>query len=118
MTLAFAKAYELVATRLTAPISLKALDAVGRVDRNTRLLDIGAGAGALSIPATHIGAQVTAVDIAPGMIELLRERLYAFPSASVELMNGEKLDFYDGAFDTAISVFGISLFQKWKARIG
>lgn len=114
MTLEFAKAYEQAATRLTAPISLKALDAVGGVDRNTRLLDIGAGAGALSIPAAHTGARVTAVDIAPGMIEVLRERLNAFPSATVELMDGEKLDFDDGTFDVAISVFGISLFQKWK----
>lgn len=114
MTLGFAKAYEHAATRLTAPISLKALDAVGGVDRNTRLLDIGAGAGALSISAAHTGAQVTAIDIAPGMIEVLRERLSAFPSATVELMNGEKLDFDDGAFDVAISVFGISLFQEWK----
>lgn len=114
MTIAFAKAYEYAATRITGPISLKALNAAGGVDRNTRLLDIGAGAGALSIPAAYTGARVTAVDIAPGMVELLRERLYAFPSAAVEVMNGEKLDFDDGAFDVAISVFGISLFQKWK----
>jgi len=114
MTLAFARAYEAAATRITAPVSVAALCRIGPVARGTRLLDIGAGTGALSIPAAYAGASVTAVDIAPGMITLLNERLSPFPDAYAEVMDGQALQFADMSFDVAASVFGISLFPDWR----
>jgi len=48
--------------RLTAP------------EPGTRVLEIGAGTGALTRALLRCGAQVTAMDVDPDMIELLRER--------------------------------------------
>ncbi|GGJ92006.1 class I SAM-dependent methyltransferase [Pseudomonas matsuisoli] len=114
MTLAFAQAYEKVATRITAPISVAALARVGTVDRSTRLLDIAAGSGAFSVPAAHAGAAVTAIDIAPGMVDLLTERLAPFPKAEVWHMDGQKLAFEDQSFDAAVSILGTLFFDDWQ----
>src|SRR3712207_501555 len=39
-----------------------------------RFLDVAAGSGALSPPAARLGAKVMATDLAPLMLEFLRER--------------------------------------------
>lgn len=114
MTLAFAQTYETTATRITGPIAHSVLQRLGAIGRGTRLLDIGAGSGALTVPAAHSGAHVTAVDIAPGMVELLNDRLNPFPDADAFVMDGQALDFDDGAFDIAVSILGVSLFQDWR----
>ncbi|WP_442681117.1 class I SAM-dependent methyltransferase [Sphingomonas sp. ASY06-1R] len=114
MTLAFARAYEQTATRITGPVSFAALRQVAALGHGTRILDVAAGTGALSVPAAHAGAAVTAIDIAPGMVELLTERLSPFPAAQAVAMNGEALSFPDGSFDAALSVFGVSLFSDWR----
>ena len=49
------------------------LDAV-RLKPGMKLLDLPAGAGALAGEATRRGAQVTGIDLAPGMIARARER--------------------------------------------
>lgn len=114
MTDDFARVYELTATRNTAPVSVEALRRVGAIGCGTRILDIAAGTGALSIPAAHSGASVLAVDIAPGMVNLLSERLAPFPNAEARLMNGEDLKVDDGSFDLAFSIFGATLFADWR----
>lgn len=114
MTLAFARAYEQTATRITAPISVAALERLGNISRDTRILDIAAGSGAFAVPAAHADAGVTAIDIAPGMVELLTQRLAPFPRARAEVMDGQKLDFTDGSFDAAVSIFGVSIFPDWR----
>ncbi len=113
MMLAFARSYEKAATRITGPISVAALHRVGPIGPGVRLLDIGAGAGALSVPAAYAGASVTAVDIAPGMVELLSERLAAFPDAEAQVMDGQVLTIADGFFDVSASIIGVSMFQDW-----
>jgi magnesium-protoporphyrin O-methyltransferase len=45
--------------------------------RGRRLLDAGCGTGALALEAARRGAEVMAVDIAPGLIAVARERLGA-----------------------------------------
>jgi SAM-dependent methyltransferase len=114
MTPGFAGAYEKTATRIMGPISSSALERIGRVGRGTRILDIAAGSGALSVPAAYKGASVTAIDIAPGMIELLKAKLAPFPAASAQIMNGQALDFADQSFDAALSIVGVSMFQDWR----
>jgi ubiquinone/menaquinone biosynthesis C-methylase UbiE len=106
----FARVYERIATRITAPIAAAALDRNGFVGTGTRLLDIAAGTGALSLPTVSRGASVTAVDFAPGMVKLLGERLAPFPAADVQEMNGEALQFETGSFDVACSITGVMLF--------
>lgn len=114
MTLAFARIYEKTATRITAPISVAALERLGWVGRGVRLLDIGAGTGALSIPAAYSGASVTAIDIAPGMVEVLSEHLALLPDATARVMDGEALTFADGEFDMTASIVGVSIFKDWR----
>lgn len=77
-----------------------------------RVLDVGAGSGALSIPAARIGADVLATDIAPGMIERLNARARAEGLSSLRgrVMPGQALDLDDDTFDVAASINGVSVF--------
>lgn len=79
----------------------------------TRLLDVAAGSGALSIPAARIGVDVVATDLAPAMIERLdaRARAEGLPTLRGRVMDGHALDLDDDAFDVAASVNGVSLFH-------
>lgn len=78
----------------------------------TRLLDVAAGSGALSIPAARAGADVVATDLVPAMIERLSERARAEGLSSVcgRSMDGHALDLQDDAFDVVASLNGVSLF--------
>lgn len=78
----------------------------------TRLLDVAAGSGALSIPAARIGADVVATDLAPAMIERLNARARAEGLSTLlgRTMDGHALELEDDAFDVAVSVNGVSLF--------
>jgi len=113
----FAQVYELTAHRITGPVAVQALRLAGPIDARTRILDIAAGAGALSIPAAFGGANVTAVDIAPGMVNLLSERLAPFPNAQAAVMDGQALAIDDDSFDLAFSIFGVSLFGDWRTGL-
>lgn len=117
MTHDFARVYELTGNRITGPVAMEALRRVGHVGNGSRVLDIAAGAGALSIPAAFSGASVLAVDIAPGMVSLLSERLAPFPDAEARLMDGQALDVDDGSFDVAFSIMGVSLFADWRSGL-
>jgi SAM-dependent methyltransferase len=76
-----------------------------------RFLDVCAGTGALALPVARLGTDVTAVDFAPGMVALLRERMQsAGLSARVEEMDGQALDLPDAYFDAAASMFGLIFF--------
>lgn len=76
-----------------------------------RFLDVAAGTGALSIPAARRGARVTAVDIAPTMIERLTARARAERLSDVEgrVMDCHALDFPDGTFDVVASQNGVTM---------
>jgi SAM-dependent methyltransferase len=62
----------------------------------TRLLDVGAGRGAVARAALARGCVVTAVDAAPRMVELLASDL---PEITVRRMDASRLTFPDGSFD-------------------
>lgn len=78
----------------------------------TRVLDVAAGSGALSIPAARIGADVLATDIAPAMIERLNARARAEGLSSLrgKVMAGQALDLDDDTFDVSASINGVSVF--------
>ncbi|WP_406283165.1 class I SAM-dependent methyltransferase [Streptomyces sp. NBC_00209] len=63
----------------------------------TRVLDLGAGRGALTGAALARGCRVTAVDCAPGMVERLAAQYPQVREARV--MDVHRLDFPDGSFD-------------------
>lgn len=113
MTDEFARVYQRTANRNTGQVAA-ALDRVGTIQWGTRVLDIAAGAGALSVPAALRGASVLAVDNAPGMVNLLADQLAPFPSSEARLMDGQQLELEDGRFDATFSLFGASLFPDWR----
>lgn len=114
MTDDFARVYEMVANRNTGQIAAAAPERVESVRWGTRILDIAAGDGALSLPAALRGASVLAVDHAPGMVNLLTKQLAPFPSSEARLMDGQSLALKDESFDVTFSLFGASIFPDWR----
>ena len=109
-------AYETWAEPLTARLSQVAL---GRttVSAGDRVLDIGAGTGALSLQAAALGASVTAIDLASAMVARLNQRLAPYPECKALVMDGEALTFEDSTFDAAFSVLSTTLFANWSAGL-
>ena len=72
-----------------------------------RVLDVAAGTGNFALVAAGRGAEVTAIDLTPHMIELGRARTEA---AGVEIAwlegDAEELSLPDAGFDLVASVFG------------
>lgn len=89
------------------PLGPKLVDACG-IGPGDRVLDVAAGTGNASIPAALRGAQVTASDLTPELLEAGRARAEA-QSAELEWVEGdaERLPFADGSFDTVISAIGV-----------
>ena len=77
------------------------LDAAGAVPGG-RLLDVGTGSGNVAARACARGAQVTAVDADPGMVELAAKTA---PQADVGLAELPVLPFADDAFDMVTANF-------------
>lgn len=71
------------------------------IGAGTRVLDAGCGSGELAAQLVALGAIVSAVDAAPGMVALARATA---PAADVRLAAIDRLPFLDGAFDVVISV--------------
>lgn len=80
-----------------------------------RFLDVAAGSGALSLAAARRGAEVTAVDFSPAMIERLDARAAAAGLRRLhgEVMDGTDLQLEDDSFDAAGSQFGVMLFPDY-----
>jgi magnesium-protoporphyrin O-methyltransferase len=73
--------------------------------RGARLLDAGCGTGALSIEAARRGADVTAVDISPSLIEIAARRLPVDISPrAIRFVAGDMLDPKFGKFDFAVAM--------------
>lgn len=93
---------------VTLGLAVEALEGL-RVGRGTRLLDVHAGTGGLSIAAARRGAEVLAVDPAPGPISRLeaRGRSEGLDLAG-RVMAGRALDLADARFDVVASMHGVS----------
>jgi len=73
--------------------------------RGRRLLDAGCGTGALAVEAARRGAQVVAIDVAPRLIELARERTPRdLGEGSIEFRAGDMLDPALGRFDHVVAM--------------
>ncbi|HEY6643345.1 class I SAM-dependent methyltransferase [Povalibacter sp.] len=74
-------------------------------------LDVAAGSGALAIPAARLGANVTAIDQSPAMLDLLAQRARRENlRIECDVMDGHALGFHDDTFDIVGSQFGVMLF--------
>ena len=88
------------------PLGPRLVEACGIAD-GVRVLDVAAGTGNASIPAAQRGAQVTASDLTPELLEAGRRRAEA---EGLELewveADAEKLPFDDESFDIVMSSIG------------
>ena len=93
-----AKVIEASAEEFIARLSLKPGD---------RVLDVACGTGNLAIPAARAGAIVTAVDIAPNLLEHGRDRAKA-EGLSIQFDEGdaEALSYPDASFDVVVTMYG------------
>ncbi len=79
-----------------------------RPQRGEHWLDLATGTGAVAIRASRAGAHVTALDLAPALIETA-ERLAAAHGVSIRFDVGdcEKLPYADARFDVLSSAVGV-----------
>ena len=77
------------------------------LDKNSRILEIGCGAGRYTIPLIQAGYPITAIDISRGMIEQLRKDIadLNLPSGGYDIREAD-IDFFEeerpGSFDAVI----------------
>jgi SAM-dependent methyltransferase len=94
--------YEETAAEL-APVAEVAVAALGLSD-GERVLDVACGTGNAAAVAAARGARVTGLDGSERLLEVARERV---PGGEFVHGDAAQLPFEDGAFDAAVSVFGM-----------
>jgi ubiquinone/menaquinone biosynthesis C-methylase UbiE len=110
-----AAGYDEFVTPLVIPLAEQVL---GRVDvrRGTRLLDVAAGTGALSLAGARLGAHVVATDIAPAMIERLQARAQQEGQKHLQgrVMDALELELPDDSFNVSASQLGVTVVPDLK----
>ena len=78
-----------------------------RIHAGQRVLDVATGTGVVALTAARAGADVTAIDLTPALLERARENA-ALAELSVAWHEGdaEMLPFADASFDAVVSQFG------------
>ncbi|MGA9532536.1 MAG: methyltransferase domain-containing protein [Anaerolineales bacterium] len=104
--------YEDMFLPLSSQVAAAALRRI-KLDPGDRFLDVAAGTGAVTLQAVEMGAEVTAIDYAEGMLGFLRDKLTEsdIDSVAVRVMDGQALDFDDDSFDAAGSNLGLVFFE-------
>ena len=108
------EAWDDVPTRVYDVLAREQIAAAQLALTGAAVLDVGAGTGAASRAAADAGARsVTAVDVAPGMLLVGRDRR---PPAVVG--DALSLPFADGVFDVAIAAFSLNHVDDPVAALG
>lgn len=83
------------------------LTAFARVQAGQRVLDVGSGTGVVAVTAARAGAQVSALDLTPELVEVARANAQ-LAGVKVDFHEGdaEALPFGDASFDVVLSQFG------------
>lgn len=84
------------------------------VSSGTRVLDVGAGTGALTAELVSRGASVDAADPSPEFVAVLRER---FPEVEVQEAPAEALPFDAASFDVALAQLVIAFVSDGPAAV-
>jgi SAM-dependent methyltransferase len=71
-----------------------------------RVLDVATGTGEVAARAARHGADVTAIDLAPGMLAVARQT-HGAAGIQFDLGDAQALPYDDGAFDVVTSTFGM-----------
>lgn len=79
-----------------------------------RVLDVGAGTGALTAELLGRGASVAAADPSASFVAVLRER---FPEIEVQETGAEQLPFEDDSFDVAVAQLVVAFMSDAPAAI-
>jgi SAM-dependent methyltransferase len=85
------------------------------VRAGSRVLDVGAGTGALTAEMLGRGAEVVAVEPSPGFVAAMRSR---FPEVEVHETTAEQLPFADDSFDLAVAQLVVAFMADAPAAIG
>ena len=98
----------------TATFAQPLLEMLGTVNSTTLLLDVACGAGAVALLAARVhGAQVTATDASPAMLNTLRSRSADSELVEVAVEDGQALPVrWHGLFDAVTSNFGVIFFDR------
>jgi ubiquinone/menaquinone biosynthesis C-methylase UbiE len=105
-----APGYDAFVTPMYFRLGADALRRAG-LEQGMQVLDVAAGSGAVSIAAARLGANVTAVDISPVMVERLEQRARQEGyNVEARVMDGHALDLAGDSFDIVASEFGVMLF--------
>jgi len=99
--------YPFMVDTFLLPVGERLVDACGIVP-GARVLDVAAGTGNSSLPAARRGANVTASDLTPRLLEKGRE-IAKSEGLEVEWVeaDAESLPFADGSFDVVMSAIGV-----------
>ena len=84
------------------------------VQHGSRVLDVGAGTGALTAELVGRGASVAAADPSPEFVGVLRTR---FPELEIAEAPAESLPFEDGAFDVALAQLVVAFMSDAPAAV-
>lgn len=84
------------------------------VSSGARVLDVGAGTGALTAELVSRGASVAAADPSPEFVTVLRER---FPDVEVQEAPAESLPFDAGSFDLALAQLVVAFVSDGPAAV-
>src|SRR3712207_4109528 len=89
------------------PLGPRLVEACG-IGEGMKVLDVAAGTGNASIPAAQTGADVTASDLVPDLLEAGRQRAES-AGATLEWAeaDAENLPFEDESFDVVMSSIGV-----------
>lgn len=99
-------AYERLAARF-GPVQDQLVERV-KLQPGERVLDVATGTGEVAVRAARAGAQVTAIDVAPPMLEKARRRAEEEKvEVTFDLGDVEYLPYEDACFDVVLSNFGL-----------
>lgn len=101
--------YETVFEPLTDRFARAALEALA-LPLGSRVLDVAAGTGGAALMAARSGADVLAIDAAPGMVARIKARAAGLGlRLRAAAMDARALNLADASFDVALSIFGVIL---------
>jgi ubiquinone/menaquinone biosynthesis C-methylase UbiE len=102
----------------TTPAAAR-LVAHANIPAGQRVLDVACGTGVVAVTAARVGAQVSALDLTPQLLERARENA-ELAGVRVEWREGdvEELPFEDAAFDAVLSQYGHMFAPRPEVAVG